>query len=66
MSIIWQHDASDEVFAPYSEMRAESVIVGGIRRQDPSKMRPTEHDDMIEALTSDRTDQAFYIAVLPW
>jgi hypothetical protein len=35
------------------EMRAEPVIVGGISRQDPAKMRFTEHDDMIEALTSD-------------
>ena len=35
------------------EMRAQPVIVGGISRQDLAKMRFTEHDDMIEALTSD-------------
>jgi hypothetical protein len=28
-------------------------MVGGISRQDPAKVRLTEHDDMIEALTTD-------------
>jgi hypothetical protein len=43
-------------------MCAEPVVVGGM---DPAKMSFPKHDDMIEALASNRTDEALQTAILP-
>jgi hypothetical protein len=48
------------------QVRADPVIVDGISCQDPAQMRLAEYHDMVEALTPDRTDQPFDMAVLPW
>lgn len=50
---------------PEGEMCANLIIIGGVSCQDPAQMRFAEHDDMVEALTSDRADETFNMAVLP-
>ena len=45
-------------------MCANPIIVGGISRQDSAQMRFPQHHHMIEALTSDRTDQPTDMAAL--
>ena len=46
-------------------MSARVIIIGGEFRKNPPKMLFVDHDQMIGALTPDRPDQAFNMAVLP-
>src|SRR6266566_6533267 len=46
-------------------MRSDVVIIACVRSQDPAQMRLTKNEDMIQALTPDRSDQSFGKAVLP-
>ena len=46
-------------------MRAGGVVVREVTAQQASEVPFVEHDDVIEALPSDRADDAFRVAVLP-
>src|SRR6266404_1961897 len=46
-------------------MRPSLVIVGRVRSQQMAKMPLAEHDNMVQAIASDRTDRPFTIPVLP-
>lgn len=47
-------------------MRTHSVVVRGVICQQPTKLLLPQDQDMVEALASDRSDQSFSMAVLPW
>jgi hypothetical protein len=47
-------------------MRARGVVVGRIICQQLAKVPFPEHHDMVEVLTSDRSNQPFNMTVLPW
>ncbi len=47
------------------EVSADPVVVGEVRGQDTSKMPLAEHDDMVQALTPQRANQALGEGVLP-
>ena len=47
------------------EMRADLVVVGDIPGQGAPQMCFVEHDEVIETLATQRTDQALRIGVLP-
>jgi hypothetical protein len=46
-------------------MSPQLVVVGGIPRQNPAQVRFAQHNHMVDALASDRSDQPFGEAVLP-
>jgi hypothetical protein len=46
-------------------MRAGGVVVPQVRAQETSEMPLVEHDDVIEAFTSNRPDNAFSEGILP-
>src|SRR5438128_558163 len=47
------------------QVRARRVVVVHIRHQHVAQVPLAEHNDMVEALPTDRADQALGIAVLP-
>src|SRR5437868_2314193 len=47
-------------------MRASLVVIIHIRQQHVTEMPLAEHNNVVKALPSDRTDQSFSISVLPW
>src|SRR3954452_14443102 len=47
-------------------MRSGVVVVLLVRARQTTQMLLAEDDHMIKALASDRADQSFGIAVLPW
>src|SRR6476659_3059784 len=47
-------------------MCSGTIVVMRVRAQHMTQMTLAEHDHMIEAFASDRADQSFGIAVLPW
>ncbi len=47
------------------QMRSRSVIIAEIQTQQALEVRRIEHDEMIQALTANRPDQAFDIRILP-
>ena len=48
-----------------SEVRARSRVVGDVLIQNAPKASSRQHDDVIEALASDRSDESFDVGVLP-
>ena len=48
------------------EVCSGTVVVMRVRAQHVTQMTVAEHDHMIKAFASDRADQSFGIAVLPW
>ena len=48
------------------EVSTRPVIIGGVIRQQTTKVTLPQHYDMVEALASNRTDQPLDMAVLPW
>src|SRR5260370_27309609 len=46
-------------------MRPSLVIVGRVRAKQMAKMPLAEHDNMVQAIASDRTDRPFTISILP-
>ncbi len=48
------------------QVRARLITVIHIRLQHMTKMLLAEHNNVLKALPSDRTDQSFSISVLPW
>ena len=57
--------AADRCVFAQREMRANSIIIGGVSGQDSAQMCLAEYDDVVEAFTSDRTDHPLDIAILP-
>ena len=47
------------------EMRARFVVVRKVRPQKPNQMTFVEDDHVIQALSANRTDQAFHVRTLP-
>src|ERR1700756_5652661 len=50
---------------PERNMGPHLVIIGGVSHKDSSKVVWVERDQMIRALTPERSDQAFRMPVLP-
>ena len=48
------------------EMRAGAIVICHVRQQQVEEVAFAEHDNVVEAFPSDRTDQPFRIPVLPW
>ena len=48
------------------EMCAGAIIIFHVRQQQVAEVAFAEHDNVVEAISSDRTDQPFGIPVLPW
>jgi hypothetical protein len=48
------------------EMCAGAIIIFHVRQQQVAEVALAEHDDVVEAFPSDRTNQPFGIPVLPW
>ena len=48
------------------EVRSCSRVVGDVLVQRAAKAGCRQHDDVIEALASDRSDESFDVSVLPW
>ena len=46
-------------------MRTPPIIIGGEFRKDPPQVLFVEHNQMIGALASDRSDQTLNMAILP-
>jgi hypothetical protein len=46
-------------------MRSNAVVIGRIVFQNSAQMCPTQHDDVIQTLAPDRSDQPFSKAILP-
>src|ERR1700686_3333581 len=47
-------------------MRTDLVVVFHVRQQYVTEMPLAEHNNMVKALPSDRTDQSLSKSVLPW
>ena len=47
-------------------MRPYLVVIVHVRLQHVTEVALTEHNDVVKAFPSDRTDQPFGISVLPW
>jgi len=61
-----RHSARDGRIFRQSQMRSRLVIIDEIVFQDPAEMPCIEDDHVIKALPTDRTYNAFDVAVLPW
>ena len=48
-----------------AEMRSTAMIVQIVGCEDAPLMRRVHHDHMVETLSSDRSDQAFGVRILP-
>src|SRR5260370_4283429 len=48
------------------EMCAGAIVICHVRQQQVAEVAFAEHDNVVEAFSSDRTDQPFGIPVLPW
>src|SRR6202021_2175449 len=46
-------------------MRAYLIIIFEIRQKDMTEVPLSEHDNVVKAFPSDRTDQPFSISILP-
>jgi chromosome condensin MukBEF complex kleisin-like MukF subunit len=47
------------------KVRAHTIVLGRVIRQQMAEMPFAQHHDMVEALASDRADQPFNMTVLP-
>src|SRR5262249_29445582 len=56
-------DAGDSLF---SDRCVRVIVVIGISSKQMTKMPLAKHHDMVKAFPSDRPDQPFTIAILPW
>src|ERR1700745_113695 len=48
------------------EMRADAIVICHVRQQQVAEVAFAEHDNVVQAFPSDRTDQPFGTPVLPW
>ena len=47
------------------EVGPRIIVIRHVRKEHVAQMPLAKHDDMIETLPSDRTDQAFAVSILP-
>ena len=47
------------------KVRAHTIVVGRVIRQQMAEMPFAQHHDVVEALAADRADQPFDMTVLP-
>ena len=47
------------------KVRAHTIVVGGVIRQQMAEVPFPQHHDVVEALASDRANQPFNMTVLP-
>jgi len=47
------------------QMRSQFVAIGGVGRKNPAQVGLAKHDDVIEALPTDRADQPLRMSILP-
>lgn len=47
------------------EVCSRLVVIGEVGSEDPAEMPFVQDDDMVQALSADRADQSFDVAVLP-
>src|SRR3982074_2989818 len=47
-------------------MGAGAIVIFHVRQQQATEVALAEHNNVVEAFPSDRTDQPFGISVLPW
>ena len=50
---------------PQREVRAQRVVIVQVARKDVAQVLLACHHDVVQAFPTDRTDQAFGVAVLP-
>jgi hypothetical protein len=57
-----------ETGASFSKDRCSAylIIIFQIRQQQMSEVPLSEHNNVVKAFPSDRTDQPFGISILPW
>ena len=48
------------------EVRSGPMVILEVGREDTPEVRLVKDDHVIEALSSDRSDQAFNVRILPW
>jgi hypothetical protein len=48
------------------KVRASIIVIFSVRSQQVAKMPLAEHNDMVKAIPSDRTDEPLRVSVLPW
>jgi hypothetical protein len=48
------------------QMRARAIVIFHVRQQQVTEVALAEHDNVVKAFPSDRTDQPFGVSVLPW
>ena len=58
--------ARDRRILLQGEMRTDLVVVFHVRQQYVTEMPLAEHNNMVKALASDRTDESLSKSVLPW
>ena len=51
---------------PYRLMRAKLIVIFRIASQESAKVCFIDDDAVVDALASDRSDQAFCVSILPW
>lgn len=72
---LWEHDDGPELspIRPSSvrsilrkrQMCARAVVVVDILREDPARVALVEDDDVIQALATERSDEALRVGVMP-
>jgi hypothetical protein len=60
----WPNRPRDRSVLPQRQMRAGSFVVVEVRFQDAPKASLIEHDDVIQALATNRSDQSLDISQL--
>src|SRR3984893_14964294 len=58
--------ASDRRILVQGSMRSDAIVIVGVGFQDPTQMHLAQDNDVVHTLTSDRSDQPFGKAILPW
>ena len=58
--------ARDRRILLQGQMRTDLVVVFHVRQQYVTEMPLAEHNNMVKALPSDRTDESLSKSVLPW
>lgn len=49
-----------------AEITAGLVVVAHLLTKQPTQVTRTQHDDVVEQLSTERADEALHVRVLPW
>jgi hypothetical protein len=58
------HDAWDRRVLVQSEVSSHPIVVISIEFENSAQMVFAKHDDVVEALATDRADEALHVSVL--